>query len=79
MHDAVRNALAGLALRTTVDIERAPGVAEKRLVLLHGFAAAHRLDPGIPDDPDMALLDTLLRQPERLLVNLQEHWTNHLP
>lgn len=68
------NALAELAVWTAVSVERAPGLAEKRLALMRGFAEAHRLNSAITDDPDLALLDKLLGQPQVLVRNLQELW-----
>lgn len=49
--------------------------AEKRLVLLRAFTEAHRLNHAVTDDPDLALLDSLLRPPGRLVQNLQDCWT----
>lgn len=67
-------ALSDLALLTAAQVERAPGPAEKRLVLLRAFAQAHRLTSAITDDPGLPLINTLLRQPESLARNLQELW-----
>jgi hypothetical protein len=74
MTEASLTVLSELAVRTAVNVERAPGRAEKRLALMSGFAEAHRLNQGVTDDPDLALLDTLLRQPERLVQNIQDVW-----
>lgn len=48
VHD---HALSELAAMVAVHIERAPGPLEKRLVLMHGFAQAQRLNPAVTDDP----------------------------
>lgn len=50
--DRVNNhALSELAAMVAVHIERAPGPLEKRLVLMHGFAQAQRLNSAVTDDP----------------------------
>lgn len=61
MADTIRGALTELAELVAVNVERAPGQTEKRLVLLRGFVAAHRLNHAVTDDPDLALLDLLLQ------------------
>ena len=68
------SALTELAEQIAVHVECAPGKTEKRLVLLRGFAEAHRLNHAVTDDPDLALLDLLLQQPEMLVHNLQKLW-----
>lgn len=68
------SALTELAGQIAVHVERAPGLTEKRLVLLRGFAEAHRLNHAVTDDPDLALLDLLLQQPDMLVLNLQKLW-----
>jgi len=74
MSDAMSSALTELAELIAVNVERAPGKTEKRLVLLRGFAEAHQLNDAITDDPDLALLDLLLQRPEMLVPNLQKMW-----
>ena len=74
MSDAKSSALTELAELIAVNVERAPGQTEKRLVLLRGFGEAHRLNDAVTDDPDLALLDLLLQQPELLVPNLQKLW-----
>ena len=74
MSDAMSSALMELAVQAAVHVERAPGLTEKRLVLLRGFVEAHRLNPAITDDPDLPLLDLLLQQPDMLVHNLQKLW-----
>jgi hypothetical protein len=71
MDQAVEKTLAELAIRTAVNVERAPGPAEKRLALMRGFAEAYRVHEAVPEDPNLAVLDTLLQQPEQLVGNLQ--------
>lgn len=72
------NALSDLAWHTAAQVERAPGPAEKRLVLLRAFAQARRINPTISDDPSLSLMNTLLRQPENLARNLQDLWTKEV-
>ena len=74
MADTIRGALTELAELIAVNVEREPGQTEKRLVLLRGFVEAHRLNHAVTDDPDLALLDLLLQQPEMLVHNLQKLW-----
>ena len=74
MPDTIWSALTELAGQVAVHVERAPGLTEKRLVLLRGFAEAHRLNSAVTDDPDLALLDLLLQQPDMLVLNLQKLW-----
>jgi hypothetical protein len=69
------SALAELAARTTFHVDRAPGLIEKRLVLMRGFAEAHQIHDAVTDDPDLALIDTLLQRPDLLVRNLEEVWT----
>lgn len=57
-------------------IERAPGLMEKRLVLMRGFAQAHRLNPAVTDDPDLTLLDSLICEPGRPMQKLLDLWKN---
>ncbi len=57
------HALSELVAMVAVHIERAPGPLEKRLVLMRGFAQAHRLNPAVMDDPDLTLLDSVIRGP----------------
>ncbi|WP_447977509.1 hypothetical protein [Candidatus Nitrospira bockiana] len=73
--DVNRVALSQLALRVVVGVERAPGIAERRLMLLRAFGHAHQLNPAVPEDPDIALLDSLLQHPDRLLHTLEALWT----
>jgi len=47
-------------------------LAEKRLVLLRAITEAHGLNPAVTDNPDLALLDSLLRPPGQLIQNLQD-------
>ena len=54
--------------------ERAPGPMEKRLVLMRGFALAHRLNPTVTDDPHLTLLDSLIREPDGLVQKLLALW-----
>jgi len=68
------SALTELAELIAVNVERAPGQTEKRLVLYRGFVEAHRLNDTVTDDPDLALLDLLLQRPEMLVPNLQKMW-----
>ncbi|MGH7206799.1 MAG: hypothetical protein ACREI2_11390 [Nitrospiraceae bacterium] len=74
MTDARWRALTELAEQIAIHVERAPGQTEKRLVLLRGFVEAHRLNDAVTDDPDLALLDLLLQQPDMLVHNLQKLW-----
>jgi len=74
MADTIWSALTELAEQIAVNTERAPGQTEKRLVLLRGFVEAHRLNHVVTDDPELALLDLLLQQPEMLVHNLQKLW-----
>jgi hypothetical protein len=74
MDQAVGKTLAELAIWTALNVERAPGPAEKRLALMRAFAEAHRLNETVPEDPDLALLDTLLQQPEHLVQKLKDSW-----
>jgi len=74
MSDAKSSALTELAELIAVNVERAPGQTEKRLVLLRGFGEAHRLNDAVTHDADLALLDLLLQQPELLVPNLQKLW-----
>lgn len=74
MADTIRGALTELAELIAVNVERAPGQTEKRLVLLRGFVEAHRLNHAVTDDPDLVLLDLLLQQPELLVHTLQKVW-----
>ena len=73
------HALSELAAMVAVHIERAPGPLEKRLVLMRGFAQAHRLNPAITDDPDLSLLDSLIREPSRLAQKLLDLWKDGGP
>ncbi|MGH7228280.1 MAG: hypothetical protein ACREIH_03610 [Nitrospiraceae bacterium] len=68
------SALTELAEQIAANVERAPGQTEKRLVLLRGFAEAHCFNPAVTDDPDLALLDLLLQQPDMLVHSLQKLW-----
>jgi hypothetical protein len=77
MTDDNDSALAELAVWTAVHVERAPGFLEKRLVLVRAFSQAHQLNAAVTDDPDLILLDTLLRHPERLVRNLRDLWTDN--
>jgi hypothetical protein len=77
MDQAVEKTLAELAIRTAVNVERAPGPAEKRLALMRGFAEAYRVHEAVPEDPNLAVLDTLLQQPEQLVQNLKDFWCGH--
>jgi len=74
MADRSWNGLTELAGQIAAHVERAPGLTEKRLVLLRGFSEAHRLNHAVTDDPDLALLDLLLQQPDMLVLNLQKLW-----
>ncbi len=74
MRNAMWSALTELAEQIAVNVERAPGQTEKRLVLLRGFAEAHRFNHAVTDDPDLALLDLLLQQPDMLVHSLQKLW-----
>jgi hypothetical protein len=47
---------------------------EKRLVLMRAFGQAHRLNPDVTDDPDLTLLDALIREPDHLVQTLQDLW-----
>lgn len=78
MSNAMGGALTELAELIAVNVERAPGLTEKRLVLLRGFAEAHRLNDAVTNDPDLDLLDLLLQQPDMLLHNLQKLWLKGL-
>jgi hypothetical protein len=71
------HALSELAASVAVYIDRAPGPMEKRLVLMRAFAQAHRLNPTVTDDPDLTLLDLLIREPDRLVQKLLTLWNNH--
>jgi len=74
MADTIWNALTELAGQIAFHVERAPGLTEKRLVMLRGFAEAQRLNHAVTDDPDLALPDLLLQQPDMLVLNLQKLW-----
>ncbi|MBI4400452.1 MAG: hypothetical protein HY581_02330 [Nitrospirae bacterium] len=78
MTEARWHALEELAVQTAVYVERAPGRAEKRLVLFKAFVEAHQLNAAVTDDPDLILLDTLLQQPDLLIQHLQELWMKGL-
>lgn len=68
------HALSELAAMVAVQIERAPGPMEKRLVLMRAFGHAHRLNADVTDDPDLTLLDALIREPDHLVQTLQDLW-----
>jgi hypothetical protein len=72
--DETKQTLSELALHTAVYLERAPGRAEKRMVLFKAFAEAHRFNPAVTDDPALTLLDALLNQPHLLVRNLVTLW-----
>jgi hypothetical protein len=74
MTDETKQTLSELALHTAVYLERAPGRAEKRMVLFKAFVEAHRLNPAVTDDPALTLLDMLLDQPHLLVRNLLTLW-----
>jgi hypothetical protein len=74
MTEETRDALVQLAVLTAVQVERAPGPVERRLVLLRAFAEARRLNPALVEEPDLSLLNGLLRQREALVPNLQALW-----
>jgi hypothetical protein len=74
MNEASREALEQLAAVTAFRIAQAPGYLEQRMVLMQAFAHAHRLDPAITNDPDLALLDRLRQEPDRLVQRLREIW-----
>ncbi len=78
MADTIWNALTELAGQIAIHVERAPGLTEKRLVLLRGFAEAHRLNHPVTDDPDLALLDLLFQQPDMLVHNLLKLWMKEM-
>jgi hypothetical protein len=67
-------ALSELAATVVVHIERAPGHMEKRLVLISAFGQAHQWNPAVTDDPDLSLLDSLIREPDQLVQMLQNLW-----
>ena len=69
------HALVELAAMVAAQMARAPGPMEKRLILMRAFAQAHRFNPAVTDDPDLTLLDTLIRKPDQLAPTLQELWT----
>ncbi|MGQ0809641.1 MAG: hypothetical protein ACT4OO_00240 [Nitrospiraceae bacterium] len=73
MTEEQKHALSELAVTTAVYVERAPGPAEKRLVILRVFAEARRINPAVPT-PDLTLLDRLMRDPHRLIQDLQDLW-----
>jgi len=64
------HALSELAAMVAVYTEREPGPMEKRLILMRAFAQAHRFNPIVTDDPDLTTLDSLIREPDRLVQNL---------
>ncbi len=74
MDDEIRTALEELAVWAAVNVGHAPGRLEKRLVLMNAFAEAGRLTDGEIGKPDLALLDSLLDEPEGLIPNLQHLW-----
>jgi len=41
---------------------------------MRGFAHAHRLNPAVTDDPDLALLDSLILEPDRVVQKLLALW-----
>lgn len=69
------HALSELAAMVAVQIERAPGPMEKRLVLMRAFAQAHQFNSAVMDDPDLTLLDALIREPDQLVQKLHDLWT----
>jgi hypothetical protein len=73
---AIDRALADLAERVAATVARAPGPAERRLVLLQAFAAARRLTNGIPPDTNRAELDQLLHDQAALSSRLLAAWTS---
>lgn len=67
-------ALSQLAAMVAVQIESALGRMEKRLILMRAFAQAHRFNSAVTEDPDIMLLDALIREPDRLVGALQNLW-----
>ena len=71
------HALFKLATMVAAHVEYAPGLMEKRLVLMRGFARAHRLNPAVTDDPDLALLDSIICEPGRPMQKLLDLWKHN--
>ncbi len=74
MDESARHALAELAVVTAIGVERAPGPVERRLVLMQAFGEAHRINPAVTEDPDLRLLDGLLRERHALIPSLEALW-----